>query len=136
MLRKTIKKAASVILAIALMVTYIPMVAIAADEENVTANSYQAQLDKIAAAEAALLEAEAALLEAEDKLAAEAEEIKDAKAAYDLAVAEYEKVKAEVAEAETAYEEAKAEYDAARAATVEFAKQIGLTFDGRRWVRA
>ncbi|MBE5949388.1 MAG: hypothetical protein E7261_10230 [Lachnospiraceae bacterium] len=71
MLRKTIKKVASVILAIALMVTYIPMVAIAADEEPITAESYQALIDEVAAAEAALAEAEAALETSEDKLAAE-----------------------------------------------------------------
>ncbi len=113
MLRKSIKKAASVILAIALMVTYVPVVAIAADEEPITAESYQALIDEVSAAETALAEAETALEEAEKNLASEAEEIKDAKAVYDLAVAEYENVKSTIAEAETAYEEAKAEYDAA-----------------------
>lgn len=113
MLRKSIKKVASVILAIALMVTYVPVVAIAADEEPITAESYQALIDEVSAAETALAEAEAALEEAEKNLAVEAEEIKDAKAVYDLAVEEYEKVKSAIAEAEAAYEGAKAEYDAA-----------------------
>ena len=126
MFRKTIKKVTSVILAFALMTAYVPMVAVAA-EGQITAESYQEQLDKVAAAEEELLEAKAALAAAEEKLAAEAENSE--------ALAEKNEAETAKLEAETALAAAKAELDDMQSELIEARFYVQTAYDGDKAIK-